>query len=304
MRTWMAGPVAAVALLLALVPGAAAEPVQVEVGVHLISFGNYDTAKGTYTMDLYLRMRHAADGNVTAERFEFMNGRAASRELLSDETVDGVRERWYRVQANLYSPPRFRDYPFDDQELQLVLEDTVHPADELVYALRETTLDADVVVAGWRVKGWEAEQDTKEYPFGESYSRITYTLRVGREPLSSALRSFLPPLAFMAVASFSFFFDRSQAASRLTLGTGMLISAVGFHISQTVALPPLGALSLFDKVMVAVYAFIGSTILVTTALSWGDKLALRPRAADLINRRGALLSLLVPVAVFLLLQLL
>ena len=40
-----------------------------------------------------------------------MNGRATSKELLSDETVNGTRDLWWRIQAALYSEPRFDRYP-------------------------------------------------------------------------------------------------------------------------------------------------------------------------------------------------
>lgn len=292
------------------VPAAgSAAPVNVEVGTYLISFGSYDTAKGTYVMDLYLHFRydaHAADGNFTVSKFEFMNGRAGSRDLLSDDTAaDGMRDVWYRVQANLYSEPDFTRYPFDRQQLKLVLEDSVHTDADLVYvpmAEGGAAYDPDVHVAGWNIDAFTATTSTKAYPFGESYCRLSYTLAISREPLSSGMRAFLPPFAFMLVASFSFFFDRAQAANRLALGTGMLITAVGFHISQTVGLPALGALSLFDQVMIAVYTFIAATILVTTVLAFGERLRLPERASKLINQRGALLAVAAPVLVFLLLH--
>ncbi|MCA1811847.1 MAG: hypothetical protein LC623_07555 [Halobacteriales archaeon] len=305
MRPWALAPLAALALL--AVPASAA-PTTVHAELHLISVGSYDTAKGTYLMDFYLYLRWNAahaPANFTPERFEFMNGRAASRELLSDETgTDGFRDLWYRIQASLYSAPRFGNYPFDQQKLTIQLEDTVHPSDELVYAPGNTTLDSDAALAGWKESSFAPGVTTKEYPFGESYSRLQYTLALQREPVSSAMRTFLPPIAFMLVASFSFFFDRAQAANRLSLGTGMLITAVGFHISQTVALPPLGALTLFDKVMIAVYAFIAATLLVTTVLAFGERLRLPEKASRLINKRGALLAVLLPFVVFALLALL
>ncbi|MEK6985169.1 MAG: hypothetical protein AABX89_02140 [Candidatus Thermoplasmatota archaeon] len=288
--------------LLAALPTAAADPVAVTVDLHLISVGNYDTAKGTYTLDFYLHMRwdpQQAPANFTPEQFEFMNGRAASRELLSDETGPAGRDVWYRIQANLYNSPAFADYPFDAQRLTITLEDTINQADTLVFVPGSTTLDADARVAGWRQNNLTALATVKEYPFGESYSRLTYTLELRREPVSSALRTFLPPVAFMLVASFSFFFDRSQASNRLALGTGMLITAVGFHISQTVSLPPLGALTLFDKVMISAYSFIASTILVTTVLVFGEQMKLPQRIAELVNRRGAILAIALPVVVFL-----
>lgn len=302
MRAWLLAPLAALLLLPA---PAAAAPVTVHAELHLISVGSYDTAKGTYLMDFYLHLRWDAahaPANFTPERFEFMNGRAASRDLLSDDLgADGFRDVWYRIQASLYNAPRFASYPFDTQELTILLEDTVHPTGELVYAPGNTTLDSEAAMAGWKESSFTPAVRVKDYPFGESYSRLAYTLRLEREPVSSALRTFLPPIAFMVVAGFSFFFDRSQAANRLSLGTGMLITAVGFHISQTVALPPLGALTLFDKVMIAVYSFLAATLLVTTVLAFGERLQLPERVSRVINQRGALLSILLPFVVFALL---
>lgn len=310
MRMWLVAAVAA--FLLVSIGGAQAQPTHdgpavVGVGIHLINFGTYDTAKGTYVMDAYLHFVYPSVGNITPEHFEFMNGRATSRDLLSDDVdANGIHDTWYRVQANLYSQPDFTKYPFDAQRLTMVLEDTIHPTTELTYVLLDgnTTIDSDVHVGGWNIDSWDGHVGTKDYPFGESYSRITYTLHVSRERLSSGLRTFLPPIAFMIVASFSFFFDRTQAANRLGLGTGMLITAVGFHISQTVGLPALGALSLFDQVMISVYTFIAATILVTTVLAFGERLHIPERASKLINRRGAILAVLAPVVVFLLLRLL
>jgi hypothetical protein len=293
---------APLALLLLLAVPASAAPVQVTPELHLISVGSYDTAKGTYLMDFYLHLRWDAahaPANFTPDRFEFMNGRAASRELLSNDLgADGFRDLWFRVQASLYSAPQFASYPFDEQALTIVLEDTVHPDTELAYVPGDATLDEEAGLSGWKESGFEPTVATKSYPFGESYSRLQYTLTLKREPVSSALRTFLPPIAFMLVASFSFFFDRAQAANRLSLGTGMLITAVGFHISQTVALPPLGALTLFDKVMISVYAFIAATLLVTTVLAFGERLRLPEGASKLINQRGALLAVAVPFVIF------
>ncbi|HEX2065879.1 MAG TPA: hypothetical protein VHI93_03610 [Candidatus Thermoplasmatota archaeon] len=301
MRSLALAPLALAALLLSAPPAAAA-PVAVEASLHLISVGGYDTAKGTYVMDFYLHLRWDAAGapaNFTPERFEFMNGRAASLERLSDETgPDGMRDLWFRIQADLYSAPRFADYPFDEQHLTILLEDAVHPESELAYVPTNTTVDAEAALAGWKESSFTHSVATKDYPFGESYSRLQYTLTLKREPVSTAMRTFLPPLAFTLVASFSFFFDRSQAASRLSLGTGMLITAVGFHISQTISLPPLGALTLFDKVMIAVYAFIAATLLLTTVLAFGERLRLPEAASRLLNQRGALLAILVPLVLF------
>lgn len=305
MRAWPLLPLALLLLLAA--PPASAAPVPVHVDLHVISFGNYDVNKGTYTLDLYLHLWYdtaAAPSGFDATKFEFMNGRAGSKELLSDTTGNGTRDLWWRIQANLYSEPRFDRYPFDRQDLRLVLEDAVHPDSELVYvpSLSGDGLDPDVRVAGWRIHGTDSGVETKEYPFEESYSRFTYTLQIERAPLSAALRSFLPPLAFMIVSGLSFFLHPSKVGQRITFGTSMLISAVGFHVSQTVSLPTLGRLTLFDNVMLASYAFLAASLVVTALIAHNEDISKREGMTAKYNRYGFWLSLALPFVVFALLS--
>lgn len=290
------------------IPTAAADPVEVSVDLHVISFGNYDVNKGTYTFDLYLHVWYdvaSAPAGFDATRFEFMNGRATSKELLSDDTVNGTRDLWWRIQAALYSEPRFDRYPFDRQSLSLHLEDSVHPATELVYvpALSGVGLDDDVRIAGWNVLRTNAAASTKEYAIDDAYSRFTYTVQVGREPLSAALRTFLPPLAFMVVSGLSFILHPSKFGQRITFGTSMLISAVGFHVSQTVSLPTLGKLTLFDQIMLSAYAFLAASLVVTALIAHNEDYAKREGLSQKYNRLGFAASLALPLVVFVALRL-
>lgn len=258
-------------VLVALAPAAVAEPVPVDTELYVINLGNYDASKGTFTIDFYLTFSWdaALAGNETPLRFEFMNGRAASMDKISDETDDeGVRSVTWRIQANLYADPKFEDYPYDTQVLEVLFEDAIHGDDVFVYRPQQegSGLDERVRVAGWRVQDVSFTADAKTYPPDESFSRGRFAITVFREPLSTSIKSFLPPVAFMVVAGLGFFFHPSKVANRITLGTGMLISAVAFHISQTQALPPLGQLILFDKVMLCVYAFIVGCLAVSTLI--------------------------------------
>ena len=280
--------------------------------MYVINFGNYDVGKGTYVMDFYLTFRWdpaAAPANFTPTRFEFMNGRASGS---ADKTTDatdpetGVREVTYRIQANLYNEPRFQDYPYDTQTLELVFEDAVNDATVLRYApvMEGTGVDEGVRIPGWRLGEARLEEVTKTYPPDERFSRARFTVEISREPLSSTLKSFLPPVAFMTVAGLGFFFHPSKVANRITLGTGMLIAAVGFHISQTVSLPPVGTLILFDKVMIATYAFLVGCLVVSTLIAidedwWKDRDHTRT-----INLVGGILTVAAPGVTFLALWLL
>lgn len=281
----------------------ASEPVNVETGIYIISLGNYEVNKGTYTMDFYMWFRWDASSNVTPAKFEFMNGRANSKDLISDETdpATGKRELWYRIQASLYSEPRFKDYPFDTQALKIDFEDSLNSVQTLQYtpAVDESGLDNDVRASGWLIKGWNFKATHKEYKWNEAYSRGVFTIDIERERTSTAIKTFLPPIIFCIVSGLSFFFRPDKIAQRLGLGTSMLISAVMFHISQTASLPPLGFLMLIDKIMVSTYVFLASSLIVTTIIhidvDWWENVDYTKET----NRYGAVITVLLPFITYL-----
>lgn len=298
-------------LVLPLLAGTAAAQdegaTEVEVGLLVINFGNYDANKGTYVLDFYLFFQWdpaSAPANFTPATFEFMNGRASAKDKIFDATNDdGRRELWYRVQATLYSEPRFDNFPFDTQTVEIIFEDAVSTTEQLVYVpmAEKSGLDEGFRAAGWRVHEPTFTVVEKDYKFEETYSRARFSIDLSRERFSTAIKSLLPPVAFMLVAALQFFIHPSKWNNRLGLGTGMLISAVMFHISQTVALPPMAKLILFDKVMIAVYLFVVTSLAVTTLIAidedyWKDR-----DHTKSINRYGALATVLLPLVVLVLL---
>lgn len=169
------------------------------VGVYVLSIGNYDTTKGTYTLDFYLILRRdaaAAPSDFSPLKFEFMNGRATSSPTpIFDQLTNGTREVWDPVQAALHSEPQFQDFPYDKQSLEILVEDTANPVGSLVYEplTDVTALDDGAKVPGWRTDAWNLTIVEKEYKFGERYSRVRYEIIVYREGLSSTLKTLLPP---------------------------------------------------------------------------------------------------------------
>lgn len=272
----------AVLMLVPLAQAQESDPLEVKTGILVINFGNYDANKGTYLLDFYLFFLWdpaKAPADFTPAGFEFMNGRASAKEKIFDATnASGERELWYRIQANLYSEPNFSQFPFDTQQVQILFEDSTYTSQQIVYVPIEdlSGLDEGFSAAGWRVHEPTFDVTEKEYKFGETYSRAVFTVELSRERFSTAIKTLLPPAAFVLVAGLSFFIHPSKWANRLGLGTGMIISSVMFHISQTVALPPIARLIFFDKVMIGVYLFVVGSLAVTTLIAidedyWKDR---------------------------------
>lgn len=276
---------------------------RVGVGLYLISFGNYDENKGAYTMDFYVWFQFPTNGTPTdfsIDKFEFMNGRAGSRDLISSTSENGTTEIWYRVQADLYATPHFKMYPFDKQKLTMVIEDSNMTTKDLVYypLTEDKTIDPDLTIAGWDISGWSWTATTHHYGWGEDYSRMVFTINVSRPPTSTTIKTMLPPVIFCIVSGLSFFFPSTRMGEKVGLSTSMLITAVMFHISQTSSLPPLGSLIMIDKIMLATYAFLTISLIATALVVINEDIWKKKGLTMKINVTGGIMAAVMPFILF------
>lgn len=255
--------------LLLVACAGAAEPVRVYVGVYVLNLGKFELATGAYTVDFYLSLR--AERPITMDEFEFMNGRAAT----IDRLIDTPTEKFYRIQANLSQNLDLRRYPFDEHLLTIEIEDKRRTVNELVYVVDEKAcgVDPGVIVVGWRLAGWEATVTTHEYTiYEETYSRFVFGLRIRRVTLNAVIKSFLPIVCMLLVGFLSLLLTPDKVTTRLSLNISTLLGAVMFHVNLTSSIPPVGYLTLADRVMIATYLILVLILLSGVAiLRWAER---------------------------------
>ena len=226
-----------------------AKPQEVRVGIYVLSMGKLDVTTGSFTMDFYMSLK---SDRPVPESFEFLNGRAAS----VDKTVDEPNEKFYRILANLSSPINFRRFPFDAQQLQVILEDKQKVAGELVYVpdLEETGLDESVEFPGWQVTGWNATAAKHRYTaYKEDYSQYVLNVGIQRIKMNSFIKTFLPVLFLMLITVSSFILNPDQIVTRLATISSSLVASAMFHISIAGQIPPVSYLTFADKFMMLTY---------------------------------------------------
>jgi hypothetical protein len=240
------------------------------------------------------------NSNISPVSFEFMNGRATSKEKIYDQQTNSSSEVWYRVQATLFITPEFNSYPFDLQDLKIIIEDSTFNSSTIAYVPMADVLgiDQQFRIAGWKIQSYSMNASTHSYPWGEEYSQLTYTIKLERDAGLTAAKLLLPPIIFCIVSGLSFFFKADKITHRLGLGTSMLISAVMFHLSQTSSLPPLPSLILIDKIMIAVYAFLASSLFATTLIYIDDEYWKDVDYTKTVNRIGGMITIILPFIVF------
>ncbi len=230
-------------------PLVSAEPVNVTVGLYLLNLGKFDVSTGAFTADFYLSFK--CDEACNPE-FEFVNGRAASMERIIDEPA----EKFYRIQANLNSPVDLKRFPFDEQRLQILLEEKRATIETLRFQPdgAGTGIDDSIAFVGWELGDWTAEESLHEYAiYDETYSQYRFTLPIKRLLVSSVFKTFLPIIFIILVMLSSFVLDPDKVTTRLAMVGSSLVASVMFHLSLANQIPPIGYLTFADKFMVLTY---------------------------------------------------
>jgi hypothetical protein len=262
---------AAIFIVLALLAAAAvsaqendiSSPSEVKVGLYILNLGKFDLATSSFTVDFYLSM--ICDDNCTIGDFEFLNGRATS----VDKMIDEPSEKFYRIQANLNSPIDLTRFPFDRQDMQIIIEDKEKTVDEQIYipTKEESGIDESISFAGWNIDQWKVEEKIHEYKiYDETYSDYIFTVDISRIALNSFLKTFLPVLFMILIIMFTFIMDPDKITTRLTITTSSLVAAVMFHTSISNQIPPVGYLTIADKFMVLTYFIILAAVIINVII--------------------------------------
>lgn len=235
---------------------------EVQVGLYLLNLGKFDVATGSYTADFYLSLTCAEE---CSPNFEFMNGRAASIEKITDEPT----EKFYRIQANLNNQVDLKKFPFDSQQLQIVIEDKEKTIEELVFIANkeQSGIDDSISFTGWKLSGWDAAVRNHRYSiYNETYSQYVYNINIERIAWNSFLKTFLPVIFIVLIVLFSFVLDPDKVATRLAMAGSSLVASVMFHISITNQIPPVGYLTFADKFMALTYLVLLSSFVINIAI--------------------------------------
>lgn len=236
---------------------------EVQVGLYILNLGKFDVATGSFTADFYLSMK--CDTKCSPERFEFMNGRATTVEKI----IDTDDEKFYRIQANLNNPVDLKRFPFDRQKMEIIIEDKEKGIDELKYAPSESEsgIDKSIFFSGWNIDGWNAEAREHRYDiYDETFSQYVFTVNISKIWFNSFLKTFLPIIFMVMILMFSFIMDLDKITSRLAVATSTLVAAVMFHISISNQIPPVGYLTIADKMMILTYFFILSAVVLNVIM--------------------------------------
>jgi len=223
------------------------------IGVYLLNVGKIDLQNGAYDLDFYVWLASddpSTDFVKNQPKIDFMNA------LSTKVETSRLEANYYeaRVKGTFLKNMDFRNYPFDSHDITIEIEgfDTIQNM-TFVPDINATGFDSLVNVPGWNLGGSHADVVDHAYPDG-TYARYIFTFTIERSPLSSFLKTIFPVIIITTIAMLAFWMSPTNFAPRIGLAASTLLAAVAAHLTAASQLPPIGYLTLIDKLMIVVYA--------------------------------------------------
>ena len=159
----------------------------------------------------------------------------------------------------------YHDFPFEKIKLKVDIEPVTPWSTERVILKVDPAsgIDETANVPGWYVTDPNFSIIEKTYrTSGESYSRYIAEFTIERSPLGSFLKIIFPVLIVLAISFIAYIIPENfQVTAALALLP--LIAVVFLHTNALEELPALGYLTLYDKMMIIVYAMIANNVIST-----------------------------------------
>jgi len=90
---------------------------------------------------------------------------------------------------------------------------------------------------------------------------------IQRPLLSSAIKTFIPIVVILLIAFVSFLVKPEDFGPRLSLNVTTILTAVAYHLTLSSSIPPVGFLTLADRLMLSVYVVLVYALVITVGLA-------------------------------------
>ena len=267
--------------------------VDVAIGVTLIGLYNINEKAGTWDADYYLHEAWSPTADFTPQT-EIVNEVSRQTQQFDETELRGGRcVRSRRVHSTLHTRYNLRLFPFDSQQLTMVVSDAEFTAQEAAYTDRPAHVELDEgardQLSGWKLGGdlsyVHAPRVFKGDDGAPLYDYATFSLPVYRHVSFHLTKFFLPLFVIVAVAFSALWIDPDDLNSRASIGVTCLLAAIAFQFAEAGSLPEVPYLTLADRVYVICY-FALALVTVTSVYANAQARAGRKERALTLDRRA------------------
>jgi hypothetical protein len=244
-------------------------PARAAIGIYLLDVYDLDLKNSSYVADFYIWLRW--EGSIDPRNFELMNGELHVKENPDEQKIGETNYVSYRVRGKFRAQFDFREYPLDEQKLEIVIEDASNDVNTLVYEADTANMSA---AQTFHLSGWEAAEppsykvETQVYetnygnptrPPGQAavYSRFVVEIPIkhaGNELIY--LKTFIGVFISVAIAFLTFLIEPTDLDPRFGVGIAGIFGAVSSMIVVSSNMPENPYFTLSDQIHFASLGFI------------------------------------------------
>lgn len=222
------------------------------IAIVVKSLSDVDLEQGTFHANFYLGVM--CDEPCRAEEWDLVNANSSTSEV----TLDDSQNMWWRVSATFVFQPDVRLFPFDTQNLPIIVQHDLLTVDQLTYVPQPQRSEVypDVGVPGWIVEPFTFST-TEHYSLAldETYSRAEFDIPIGRSAIASVTKYYIPLLIFILLGAATLFLGRNDIQLR-TAGTA-LVGLTIFYLFTSGGVGSVGYLTLWDISVIIGYLALG-----------------------------------------------
>jgi hypothetical protein len=255
-----------------------AKPADVYVGVYVANIPSLSIRDNRFDSDLWVWFRWADAELKPAETFEVVGGRISNRECKSYGLRQGLNYDLCKISVQATQLFDVGMFPFDNQQIQVRIEDKDHEADSLRYVAdaENCAVDRYLNVPGWRLDKTVAQVIEQRYcsNFGDTelasgqestYSRFVYTLGFKRAGITYFMKLLIALFVATAIALLALWIKPTDIDPRFGLGSAALFATVANEYVIAGYLPKSDVISTADalhivSMIVILFTLIESTI--------------------------------------------
>jgi len=287
-------------------------PDTVKTGIYIISIHDIDFRQKEYTVRFWLWLRYKNPQFNFAKNIEVTNAKSIEISNCNVDSSNGEVYTLMKLKCVMKESWSVRDYPFDNQNLQIHIENSEFDSHDLVYVADTAGkhFDPALTVSGWDITNINVNSALKNYEtgFGDSeiknahseYGSFDVIIDLDRNAWGLFFKLFLGMYVAFFITYVSIFIHADNIDSRFGLSVGALFAAVGNKYIIDSLLPESSTFTLVDSL----HAFTFISIFVTISLSvYALKLLKEGKLekANMIDKKGArilLASYLILNAIF------
>ena len=269
-------------------------------GILLTRIGEIDREVGSYEADFWLWVEvheedDPTDFTVNPPAFNFINGRHIE---FDSESIEP--KYWeVKVRGEFFNEMDFRKFPFETLDLRIEIEPETkeRTIDKVRFVLDPVAgIDKTAKVPGWETGEFKLAVSDYHYdddPDSEYvWSRYAADFFVERSTVGSLVKNVLP-VSLITGLSLLIFFIPENYTPRIYLTAPLLLSLVYLHQGALHEIPPVGYMTIFDKIMV-----INFSLFVNAILSLAIQMKLHTEGKTvLVKKMNNVMRLFIPIII-------